>query len=235
MSNQDKKIVVVARPGYQVLLNIGNDCLTIDAFTPIDLSNMYDEATLSNCGSLSAHLRDGNLVYFEGQQLPKDPNLQKVAALRQSTAQHIQAQYKQSAVNKQYPNMQLTTETEDVNEGQEKTLQDRVAESRTKMQQFEQKMADQVRANLSTASDHSPAVDAGNPPADFDPTAVGAGLNKAALNMKVAMDVDSQTFIAKQAAARKKLDDNEQAAENDACKEIERLKFQDDDLTNGGQ
>ncbi len=230
MTEQVKDIIVVARKGFQVLLNIGNDCLTIDAFTPVNLSEMYEEDTLRNCGSLAAHLRDKNLVYYNGQTLPKDPNSQKIDSLRQSRAQHIQAQFKQTAQDINHPNMQLKTDTENVDENSgEKTLQEQVTEYRTRIEQENQRIRDKKTKETHNSANNM--VD--DSQKSLDPTLSSPGMSKEQLNMKVSMDVDPQTFIEKQRANRKQFDDREQEAEKKALDEIARLE--NDDLAGGQQ
>jgi len=227
MTEQVKDIIVVARTGFQVLLNIGNDCLTIDAFNPINLSEMYDEDILRNCGSLIAHLRDKNLIYYDGQDLPKDPNSKKIDALQQSAAQHIQAQFKQTSQDAAHPNMLLKTDSENVNENGEKTLQEQVTKYREQVEQENQKIRDKKakKIHINTTVDSSQE--------SLDPISSGPGMNKNQLNMKVSMDVDPQIFIEKQKANRKQLDDRNQEAEKKALDEIARLD--NDDLAGGQQ
>lgn len=218
-------IIVVASPGYQVLLNIGNDCLTIDSFNPVNLSEMYSEDALRNCGSLQAHLRDGNLVYYEGQNLPEDPNKQKVSQLRQSAAQHLEVGYTQQARNADHPNMQIETNTDNINQNSEKTLQDRINDARSEVEIRNAKIKEKVQSSIKSKS---------NQESSTDPTS-NSPLNKDGLNLKVAMDVAPEVFAAKQKAARETFEKKEQDAENTAQEEIIKLESDPDEDTTGGQ
>lgn len=223
MSNSDEKvIIVVASPGYQVLLNVGNDCLTIDAFNPVNLSQLYNAETLSKCGSLASHLRDGHLIMYTGEDLPEDPNVQRISALRNSTAQHIEAQFSQTAQDPNHPNMQIETKAENVNEISEVSLQQQVTESREVLENTESR----IRANVAREYDHSAAI-------TLDPTQTATPdlSAKDTLKMKVSFDVDPEVFIEKQKASRKKLDIVAQQEENAAQEEINQIESKEE---NGG-
>lgn len=225
----DEQVIVVAHEGYSVILNIGGDCLTIDAFTPVNLSEMYDDSLLRNCGSLQAHLREGNLVKYVGQQLPKNPNKQKIDTLRQSTAQHIRAQYSQSARDTSHPTMQVETSAVNVNADSEKSLQDQVAESRRRVE---------VRAvkNRREASQRDATnADTDAPTPSLDPEKPSVTDAKKLGNLKVSMDVPVEDFVAKQQESRRRLEKHKRAAEERATKETNQLASDQDNNTSGGQ
>lgn len=226
MSNESsKQFIVVARPGYQVLLNIAQDCLTIDAFNPVNLNEMYNEEVLQNCASLQTHLRDGNLVEYIDQELPKDPNKQKIDALRKSTAQHIDAQFAQTARDKDHPQMQIETKTENVNDTLDKSLQEQVTNSREEIEADAQKIGKNVNDS------YEKLADAPTPP---DTTAEpGSAMDKSKLTLKVSMDVPQEEFIKKQQAALEQQEEANEKAEHEAHKEVDEIQSKDD--PSGGQ
>jgi len=71
---KEKSIIVVAKDGYNVLLDINKQTFMIDCHKAINLSEMFPPDVLEQCSSLQAHLRDGNLVYYKGEKLSEDPN-----------------------------------------------------------------------------------------------------------------------------------------------------------------
>jgi hypothetical protein len=217
-SDEEKAIIVVASPGYQVLLNVGNDCLTIDAFNPVNLSQLYNTEILSKCGSLATHLRDGHLIMYTGENLPKDPNTQRINALRNSTAQHIEAQFSQTAQDSNHPDMQIETKAVNVNETNKVSLQQQVTESR----EASKKVESRLRANIAKEYEHSASVTSDPARTVSDPD------TKDLLKMKVSFDVDPKVFAAKQEASRKKLDTIAQQEEDDAQNEINQIESKEE-------
>lgn len=224
MSSDHDELVVVAKLGYQVLLNVGRDCLVIDSFSPVNLNQLYDAETLNACGSLAAHLREGNLVKFEGQKLPEDPNTQKIEGLRQSEARHREAGYKQQPRNPVHANFEVETVADTVNPGDD--LQQQVAQSRKEIQDDSR-----IKTTISKGYTQSPAVDSGDA---LNALQEEEELAPSKLRLKVSMDVSGDEFTQRQEASRIARAKQDEQFENTAAEEIEEIDNNQSE-SSGGQ
>jgi hypothetical protein len=81
----ESPVIIVANPGYSVLLTIGGMTIPVDAFTPINLSNMFSLDVINSSGALRDQLNSGFLkIHNEEEELPKDPNDALVKTLREA-------------------------------------------------------------------------------------------------------------------------------------------------------
>lgn len=203
--DQEKNIIVVAREGFSVLLNIGTQTLDIDCHQPVNLSKMFPKDVLDCCASLSTHLREGNLVYYEkGSKLPKDFNKVQIKPLLRVEAKHIEAQFKQSEKDASRTHIEMKTRTDITNETC-KLIQDQVEVNKKQLFQQNQKLVKKVKQT----------VDKIDAPMEQPKVTSPDGLL-----MKVSMDVSPEAFAEKMAAAKEKNEAVEQANEVSAEAEI---------------
>lgn len=81
----ESPVIIVANPGYSVLLTIGGMTIPVDAFTPINLSNMFSLDVINASGALRDQLQNGYLkIHNEDEDLPADPNDALVKTLREA-------------------------------------------------------------------------------------------------------------------------------------------------------
>lgn len=200
MSEAGKEIIVVAKEGYSVLLNINGQTLDIDSYCPVNLSKIFSERVIEQSTSLAAHLREGHLIYYEGQELPENSNESSVNKLRQSEAKHIEVQFKQAARDATRTHMELETRT-DLNEATRKRIQEQVQKGKDEILQTDQQVEQAVHdVNVPVESQTAMTPDE--------------------LSLKVSMDVNPDTFKQKQETSKKLLDANEEAGETRAEQEI---------------
>jgi len=204
MVETQKDIIVVAREGYTVLLNINEQTLDIDCYNPVNLSKMFSGDAIERCTSLEMHLQEGNLIYYENQELPKNPDKARVDVLRQANAKHIQAQYDQTARNVVRTDMELETQT-NIDDAMRVGIQEQVQAGKAKILQTGQKRAQRAEQSVRE-------VDV--------PLEKRNAMTPDELNLKVSMDVSPDEFMQKQKALKKKFDDNVNADEIRAEKEI---------------
>lgn len=62
---------VVATPGYSTCVDNGKRRVQITQFEPVDLLEYFSEEEVQNCESLKEALKQGWVVAYEGQTLPK--------------------------------------------------------------------------------------------------------------------------------------------------------------------
>lgn len=203
---QSSDVVVVARKGYQVLLNVGPQTLDIDCYVPINLSHMFSDSQLENCASLRAHLEDGNLVSFTGQSLPKDPRVVAIPKLQEATATKIETLYSQKPV---IARTQFSTDS-DVDDEMCEDIQKRVIQGREEILDADKQLL-KSRENVnivesSSLSEQSRVVKTEAP------------------QMKVYMDVAPDTFVKKQHASHQRLVDQEVADDKRLNQEIAEIK-----------
>jgi hypothetical protein len=214
MLEQEKKdIIVVAREGYSVLLEIDKQIFDINCHEAVNLSKMFPVDVLDRCSSLSAHLKDGNLVFFEdGIELSKDAVAPvKIKPLREETAEHIMSQYDQTERDAHRTNMELETRA-NITAETRKHIQEQVQEGREKVLQETKKLTKVVDMAQTTADGVvSPTKERQD------------AMTSKELTLKVSMDVSPETFAAKQAATSAKLEaaaeENEARAEKEIAKQ----------------
>lgn len=205
--DQEKDIVVVAREGDSVLLNVGTQTLDINCYQPVNLSKMFPKDVLDCCASLSTHLREGNLIYYEkGSELPKDSNKVQIKPLQRVEAKHIGAQFEQSEKDANRTHIEIKTRT-DITGETRKLIQDQVETNKKQLFQQNQKLVKKVKQTV-----HEIDVPMKQPEVTTP--------NK--LLMKVSMDVSPEAFAEKMAATKKEIDAAEQINEASAEAEIAR-------------
>lgn len=64
---------VVAVEGRIVIINVGTKLIEVNQFEPIDLEELFTVEELQKSESLQESLRNGYIVEFTGQKLPKRP------------------------------------------------------------------------------------------------------------------------------------------------------------------
>lgn len=212
---EEKDTVVVARSGYQVLLNVGPQNLDIDCYEPVNLSHMFSEEQLGNCASLKAHLEDGNLIYYTGQPLPKNPHAVVIKPLVEASTTKIEAEFTQET---QTPAAHVQVKTDvKIDEDLKKDIQDRVSASRKEILESDKKILNSHKKKEAVAID----VGAQQPRV--------APMTSDKLQMAVHMDVDPVEFKRRQKAAHKQLQDKDEADEARALAEIVAAEANQDD------
>lgn len=211
MSDQVKKdVVVVAREGYSVLLEIDGRMLDIDCHETINLSNIFPPEIIDRCASLSAHLKDGNLVLFEKgiTKLSEDATASvEIAPLREETAEHITSQYDQAERDSDRTNIELETRA-NITDNTRKHIQEQVQAGKKKILQTDQKLMAKAKV-VQTANEVA-----------SQPKERQNAMTSDELTMKVSMDISPEAFAKKQAASKEKLEANEDADETRAEQEI---------------
>lgn len=211
MSEQVKKdIIVVAREGYSVLLEVDGRMFDIDCYESVNLSNIFPADVLERCSSLSTHLKDGNLILFEeGTKLSKDATASvEIKPLREEAAQHIILQYDQTERDVSRANMELETRA-NITEGTRKHIQEQVQAGKEEILQIDKKfLKNTVKAVQTTNEVATP------------PKARQDAMTPKELTMKVSMDVSPEEFTKKQAVSKEKFEATEEADEARAEKEI---------------
>ena len=203
--NQVKKdIIVVAKTGYAVLLEIDGRTFDIDCHEAINLSNIFPASVLKKCSSLSTHLKDGNLVFFEkGTKLSEDVTASaKIEPLREETAQHITSQYDQTERDVNRTNMELETRA-NITEETRKHIQQQVQASKKKIFQTDKKLLSKTVDNI-----------------DSLPKERQSAMTEKDLKMRVSMDISPEEFAKKQKALRNNFEAAEEADEIRAEAEI---------------
>jgi hypothetical protein len=116
MEKTQKQIVVVAAPGYNCIVNIGGRTLQIDAFTPTNLSELFDANTIKKCSSLTAHLAQGTLKYHEDSDiLPEKQNDPTITSKRAfDTGSSLTATFEQKTVGTTQSTETTTNVTKEV-------------------------------------------------------------------------------------------------------------------------
>ncbi len=206
MTEEKKDIVVIARQGYTVLLNVGTHNLTIDNYTPVNLSNLFSEEQLKNCASLRAHKEDGNLIDYAGEPLLKDPYAVEIKPLVEAASTKIEAKYSQKTQTAA-KHMQVETEVE-VDEAMKQNIQARVKASKEEILAKDNKLLTK-EANV---------IDAGARPQHL------VAMTPEKLQMNVTMDVDLEEFKNRQKATHKQLIDKDKTDNAAAAEEIVRVK-----------
>lgn len=214
MSEQVKKdIVVVAREGYSVLLEIDGRIFDINCHEAVNLSKMFSMDVLERCSSLSTHLNDGNLILFEeGADLSKDATVSvQITPLREETAQHITSQYEQAERDSDRTNIELETRA-NITETTRKQIQAQVQAGKAKILQTDKKLlANTAKAVQTTNELASPPKNRQN------------AMTSEELGMKVSMDISPEKFAKKQAETRDRLnaavDADETRAETEIAKQ----------------
>ena len=80
--NEKKSVVVVACPGYNCVLDIGNKRLQIDSYHPVNLSELFPTTVIKNCKSLQDHINNSTLKYYNGETLKQDPSENSINAVK---------------------------------------------------------------------------------------------------------------------------------------------------------
>ena len=210
MSEQEKKdIIVVAREGYSVLLEIDKQMFDINCHEAVNLSKMFPADVLERCSSLSTHLKDGNLVFFEeGTELLEDTTASvEIKPLRKETAEHITSQYDQTERDAHRTNMELETRA-NITEETRKLIQAQVQEGKEKILQTDKKLIRTVDMAQTADEVVSPTKERRD------------AMTSEELTMRVSMDVSPETFAEKQAAISARLEAAAEESETRAEKEI---------------
>ena len=208
MSDKVKKdIIVVAREGYSVLLEVDERTFDIDCHEPVNLSNIFPEDTLKKCSSLSTHLKDGNLVLFKaGTKLSKDVTVSaEIKPLREEKVQHITAQYEQTERDVNRTNIELETRS-NITEETRKHIQEQVQAGKKEILNTDKKF---LQKTVQTTKE-----------AITPPKARQNAMTVEELTMKVSMDVSPEEFTKKQAVSKENLEAAGDADEVRAEKEI---------------
>lgn len=203
MSEQVKKdVIVIAREGYSVLLEVDGQIFDIDCYESVNLSNMFSVDVLERCSSLSTHLKDGNLIFFEeGGKLPQNAAAPvKIKTLREEATEHITAQYKQAEKDSSRTNMELETRA-DITDATRAYIQKQIQDNKKQILQKDKKLLSKV-----------------NP--DTQPKERRDAMTPEELTMKVSMDVSPDTFTQKQTESTEKLEASINADEDRAEEEI---------------
>lgn len=221
MSAQEKKdIVVIARKGYTVLLDVAGRTLDINSYNAVNLSNMFSADILEHCASLSAHLDAGNLIPFNGGiKLSEDTNTPaEVKPLRTETAQHITAQYDQTERDVNRTDMELETRA-NITDNTREHIQDQVQAGKEKILQTDRKFLKRqaVQTSNDTTNDNTATVKNKQKSMTVDE-----------LHMAVSMDIKPEEFAKRQAELKRKFDEDEEANEMRAEKEIARQDIEED-------
>jgi len=207
---KQKDIIVVAHRGYSVLLDITDkNVLEIDCYHPVNLSDLFPDLDLSKCTSLKVNLARGNLIIFEGQDLPEDPNDKKIAIMRAASSQHREVGSTPSRLTlHEDAQVPLVVENTQVDNVMTENLNDKIKAGRDKITQKNDLLKQKrVSANISV-EDEKPKIP--------------EMLDTANLNLKVSMDVTDKDFKSRQIAIRRGLDNSVQTSEQHAREEIER-------------
>jgi hypothetical protein len=203
---QEKNIKVIAREGYNVLLDIHHQTLMIDCYNFVDLSAMFTQEILNECVSLQSHLREGNLVIYEGQELTQDPNEFQITKLAEVSEQQIKAQYSQKSGRADAFNVNVET-VSDLSAKMIKNIDELVEKNRVEIIKQDNKILDHL---ISPSS-----------PEESLPE--GHQMTESELHLNVVMDVDNNTFEAVQEQGRidiiNKEDEDERAANNEINKQ----------------
>lgn len=188
-TTEKKEVIVVAREGYSVLLDIEGQTFEIDCHVPINLGSMFPAEVLDRCASLSTHLRDGNLIYVDNDsRISDDVNAAPtINLLREETAQHITAQYTQSERDARRTNTELETRAK-ITQKTRDHIQEQVQRSKAQILNTDKKLSDKT---VSATND-----------VDIMPKERKSAMTAGELTMKVSMDVDPASFEASQEAAR---------------------------------
>lgn len=206
-----KDVIVVAREGYSVLLDIDGDTLSITCHESINLSKRYITDIISRCASLEAHLKEGNLVRCDdAAEFSVDITAPTtIPQLHLESASHILSQYDQASRDSTRTHTELETQA-NITADTRKIIQEQVNESKRAIQATDNKFlkipATQVEAKI-----------------DVTPHKRETAMNSSELMLKVSMDVSPETFIAKQQQDKERLeaaeDENEAMAEKEIAKQ----------------
>ena len=217
VENKEKDMIVVARDGYTVLLEIGGRTLDIDCHNPVNLSEIFSKEIIDNCDSLRVHLKQENLVLYEGQELTEDPNSAKVEALRESAVTKIETAYTQTPDGDR-SDMHLKTNTV-IDENVKRELQRKINENKTDLQKRSEERSKRFLQGDVSKSTEDNVVDSNTKNKERQHS-----MSKQELNMKVQMDVNPNEFMSKQIAGRKSLDNEIQNDNLNAEKEIQNVE-----------
>lgn len=220
MSDQVKSdVIVVAREGYTVLLEIGGRTFDIDCHEAINLSSIFPADVLERCSSLSTHLRLGNLVYFkEGTKLSEDVTATvEIKPLREETAQHITSQIDQAEKDVNRTNMELKTRA-DITEATRKHIQKQVQESKKEILDTDQKILKKTVQTVDEAV--APIAERKH------------AMTPKELTMKVTMDVSTEDFAKRQKALKVEHDAADEADEARAENEINKQEIANEQNAN---
>lgn len=206
MPKVKKDVIVVAREGYSVLLDIDGRTLDISCHDAINLSSIFSADIIDRCSSLATHLRDGNLIFFKkGTELSKDTVAStEIKPLREEAEQHITSQYEQAAKDARRTDVEIKTRA-NITAETSKHIQKQVQEGKKEILQVDQKLEKVVNTVRNI---------------DDLPKERQNAMTPVELSMKVSMDVSPEMFDKKQAAFSEKLVASEEADNIRAEKEI---------------
>jgi len=214
MNNQEKSVVVIAKEGYNVLLNVGDQVLMIDWYKPVNLSEMFSQDIIDQCTSLQSHLRDGNLVFYtEEKELPKDPNevtIQKLSDL--AAQQQINVEFSQKSGRADAVNIEI--ETTGVSADVRKEIDKRIEKNRDEIVRQNNKLLEHCIQNTI------------NPD---EPVKAGQHMTENELRLNVTMDVDNDVFKAVQEQGQKDITQKAEEDERAANFEIEKRNLENED------
>jgi len=215
-SNQEKSVVVIAKKGYNVLLDIGKQTLMVDCYKSINLSEMFPQDVLEQCTSLQSHLRDGNLVFYAGEDLPEDPNNIQINKLNEIAEQQLSVKFSQHSGRTDAFNINIET-TSDISDDIRKKIDAGIDKNRNDIVKQDNK----ILQHSVTKSVES--ADKNDSPLGRDPVfGESAHLSEDQLHFKVTMDVDDNTFNSIQKQGHKDNVEKAELDEQDAEIEIEK-------------
>ena len=210
-SNKEKSVTVIAKDGYNVLLDINKQTLMIDCYKPINLSEMFTQDILDQCTSLQSHLRDGNLVFYAGEELLEDANEVQITKLNQIAEQQISAQFSQHSGRADAFNINIET-VSDVSDKVRRDIDQRVEKNRDDIVKRDNTLLNRYKESVASVDKSAPDTVFGE----------GAHLNENQLHLKVTMDVDDNTFNAVQEQGHKDIIEKAELDEQAANVEIEK-------------
>ncbi len=211
--NQDQNqvksdIIVVAKEGYSVLLEIDGRMLDIDCHESVNLSEIFSVDILEKCSSLSTHLKDGNLIILkEDTELFVDTTAVKIEPLREETALHITSQYTQAEKDVNRTNIELETRA-NITENTCKHIQERVQASKEAILKTDQKILTKKTAQTTDDIDKTPVIRKNS-------------MTPKELALTVTMDISASEFADKQIKNKAALDAGAVADETRAQNEID--------------
>lgn len=190
MLEQEKKdIIVVAREGYSVLLEIDGRMFDINCHEAVNLSKIFSADVLEKCSSLDTHLKNGNLIFFEqGDTLPEGTTSVKIEPLHERSAEHIISQYNQAERDAKRTNIEMETRA-NITEDTREYLQAQVQKSKEEILQTDKKLLTKTVKTTQTADGVV------SPVKKRQDT-----MTPEELTMEVSMDVSPEVFAEKQAA-----------------------------------
>jgi len=207
---KEKSIIVVAKDGYNVLLDINKQTFMIDCHKAINLSEMFPPDVLEQCSSLQAHLRDGNLVYYKGEKLSEDPNDAQINKLHEIAEHQIEAQFSQHSGRADAFNIEIETAST-VSDNMRKNIDARIEKNRADIVTQDNKLLKHLKTQATKVA---------------DPIYSSECMSEDDLHLKVTMDIDDKKFADIQKQSHEENLEKEEMAENTAKTEIDKQNLE---------